>query len=47
MEKITLKYPVSLQPYDEIFIKHIAKSEQLEVCRHVAQMDPLKSGQLF
>jgi len=40
IEKITVKHPEYFQPYKEILIKQIAKSEQQEVRWHVAQMDP-------
>ncbi len=40
IEKVTTRYPDYLQPYKEILIKQIARSEQQEVRWHVAQLIP-------
>ena len=38
IEKITAKHPDYLQPYKEILIEQVARSEQQEVRWHVAQL---------
>jgi hypothetical protein len=42
-----VKHPEYLQPYKEILIKQITKSEQQEVRWQVAQMDPHLQLKLF